>query len=132
MEKYFYSDQIDMIDAAEKDILFQYKKVLAIYAKKIRKYRATMNVFLGWKNSISNIVYNSHRPPITSGYMAFICCQILNPEGKIVESEDHDMYMDFAWMISVYENGLVFIEDKVDDDLSDQMRSIEEYFEDPY
>ena len=63
--------------------------------------------------------------------MSFVRWQVLTTEGKIVESEDQDVYMDFAIMIGRCINGVVCLNDSIDE-LYEYNEMVEDYFADPY
>ena len=115
----------------EERVLDEYRRVLDKYVSLFRRFDATCNVRLSWKNSQSGIIYDE-RPIISDGYHSYVTCTVYNASGLIVESLDHDMYMDFAWGVSVCKNRIMYIDDSIDDDLFSAMESCLDYFNDPY
>ena len=63
--------------------------------------------------------------------MSFVRWKVLTAEGKIVESEDHDAYMDFAIMIGRCINGVVCLNAPIGE-LYEYNEMVEDYFTDPY
>lgn len=132
MQVYFSPNHLDEICEQENLILERYKGVICSFAQNAYKERGVVfRVFLAWKDDISDRTYNIQRPVIQNGYMSFVCWQVLTAEGKIVESEDHDMYMDFAIMIGRCSNGVVCLNDSIDE-LYEYNEMVEDYFADPY
>lgn len=132
MQVYFSPNQLDEICEQEDLILEKYKGVIRSFAQNAYKERGVVfRVFLAWKDDISDRIYNIQRPVIQNGYMSFVCWQVLTAEGKIVESEDHDVYMDFAIMIGRCSNGVVCLNDSIDE-LYEYNEMVEDYFADPY
>ena len=57
---------------------------------------------------------------------------MLGRDGDVIESADHDMYMDFAWMLSISDRGSVVVCTDVDGEAVEMMQVCEAYFRDPY
>lgn len=125
-------EQLAEIDRQEECLLDKYREIIYSFKFPEKKYGVRFRVFLSWKNYISNIIYNDHRPIIQNGYMSFVCWQVCTPEGRVVESEDHDAYLDFAIQIGDYNNGVVKIDNCINDELYEYKEMIEAYFADPY
>ena len=132
MQVYFTPNQLDEICERENLILERYKGVIRSFAKSAYKERGVVfRVFLAWKDDICGRTYDIQRPVIQNGYMSFVRWQVLTAEGKIVESEDRDVYMDFAIMIGRCINGVVCLNDSIDE-LYEYNEMVEDYFADPY
>ena len=132
MQVYFGLDQLDEIRKQENLILERCKEVIRSFEQNTYKERGIVfRVFLSWKDGISGRIYDIQRPVIRNGYMSFVCWQVLTAEGEIVESEDHDTYMNFAIMIGRCCNRVVCLDDSIDE-LYEYNEMIEDYFADPY
>ena len=132
MQVYFTPNQLDEICERENLILERYKGVIRSFAKSAYKERGVVfRVFLAWKDGIRGRTYDIQRPVIQNGYMSFVRWKVLTAEGKIVESEDRDVYMDFAIMIGRCINGVVCLNDSIDE-LYEYNEMVEDYFADPY
>ena len=132
MQVYFTPNQLDEICERENLILERYKGVIRSFAKSAYKERGVVfRVFLAWKDGIRGRTYDIQRPVIQNGYMSFVRWKVLTAEGKIVESEDQDVYMDFAIMIGRCINGVVCLNDSIDE-LYEYNEMVEDYFADPY
>lgn len=132
MQVYFTPNQLDEICERENLILERYKGVIRSFAKSAYKERGVVfRVFLAWKDGIRGRTYDIQRPVIQNGYMSLVRWQVLTTEGKIVESEDQDVYMDFAIMIGRCINGVVCLNDSIDE-LYEYNEMVEDYFADPY
>ena len=132
MQVYFTPNQLDEICERENLILERHKGVIRSFAKSAYKERGVVfRVFLAWKDGIRGRTYDIQRPVIQNGYMSFVRWQVLTAEGKIVESEDQDVYMDFAIMIGRCINGVVCLNDSIDE-LYEYNEMVEDYFADPY
>ena len=132
MQVYFTPNKLDEICERENLILERYKGVIRSFAKSAYKERGVVfRVFLAWKDGIRGRTYDIQRPVIQNGYMSFVRWQVLTTEGKIVESEDQDVYMDFAIMIGRCINGVVCLNDSIDE-LYEYNEMVEDYFADPY
>ena len=115
----FAEENFDEIRRYEEGILAKYKSALAPYERKFRKYGAEVRVYLS-SGSYKN------------AYMDFVSCEVCDSNGKIIESKDGDLTMDFAWPIALYKNVMVYIEDGVSDELQDDMECCADYFKNPY
>ena len=132
MQVYFTPNQLDEICERENLILERYKGVIRSFAKSAYKERGVVfRVFLAWKDGIRGRTYDIQRPVIQNGYMSFVRWQVLTTEGKIVESEDQAVYMDFAILIGRCINGVVCLNDSIDE-LYEYNEMVEDYFADPY
>lgn len=124
-------DDVSRIVEIEERVLDEYRRVLDAYAAIFREFNAVLDVQLSWKNAIEDVLYDE-RPAITDGYNSFVTCAVRGADGAIIESLDHDMYMDFAWYVSICEKDVVCIDDSVDDELFSFMECCMDYFHDPY
>ena len=131
MIEYVSKDDVSRIVEIEERALDEYRRVLDQYAAMFRKFNAVLDVQLSWKNAKEDVLYNE-RPAIIDGYNSFVTCAVRGADGAIIESMDHDMYMDFAWFVSICEKGVVCIDDSVDDELFSLMECCMDYFLDPY
>ena len=132
MQVYFSPNQLDEICEQENLILEKYKGVIRSFAQNAYKERGVVfRVFLAWKDDICGRTYDIQRPVIQNGYMSFVRWQVLTAEGKIVESEDRDVYMDFAIMIGRCITGVVCLNDSIDE-LYEYNEMVEDYFAGPY
>ena len=132
MQVYFSPNQLDEICEQENLILEKYKGVIRSFAQNAYKERRVVfRVFLAWKDDICGRTYDIQRPVIQNRYMSFVRWQVLTAEGKIVESEDRDVYMDFAIMIGRCINGVVCLNDSIDE-LYEYNEMVEDYFAGPY
>lgn len=132
MQVYFGLDQVDEIRKQENFILERCKEAIRSFEQNVYKERGIVfRAFLLWKDGISGRIYDIQRPVIRNGYMSFVCWQVLTAGGEIVESKDHDMYMDFAIMIGRCSDGVVCLDDSIDE-LYEYNEMVEDYFADPY
>lgn len=132
MQVYFRPGQLDEICNHENHILEKCKETIRSFEQNTYRGRGiTFRVFLAWKDDISGRTYDIQRPVIQDGYMSFVCWQVLTAEGKVVESEDRDVHMDFAIMIGRCINGVVCLNDFIDE-LYEYNEMVEDYFSDPY
>ena len=132
MQVYFRPGQLDEICNHENYILERCKETIHSFEQNTYRGRGiTFRVLLARKDDISGRIYDIQRPVIQNGYMSFVRWQVLTTEGKIVESEDHDMYMDFAIQIGWCSNGVVCLDDSIDE-LYEYNAMVEDYFADPY
>lgn len=131
MEKIFDLDEVSLIIQAEESTLARYRTVISTYAEKFKPYKVSMVVEIGWGVGDHGSGLNT-RPEIQTDYSAFIVCKIFNRDGHIVESDDHDIYMDFAWPLSAFVDNHISVYLDIDEDLFDMMESCENYFRHPY
>lgn len=90
MLAYFRPDSFEEICRQENFILERCKEAIHAFEQNAYKERGiAFRVFLAWNDALSGRTYEIQRPAIRDGYMSFVCWQVLPPEGKIVESEDH-------------------------------------------
>ena len=134
MLAYFRPDSFEEICRQESFILERCKEAIHAFEQNAYKERGiAFRVFLAWNDALSGRTYEIQRPAIRDGYMSFVCWQVLTAEGKIVESEDHDMYMDFAMQIGGCRDGVVWVDDAiVNDELHEYRQMVEDYLTDPY
>lgn len=121
------SDQIQEIEKWEQEMLDAYDSTLRTYISHLPR---DVNAVLRLDRETD--AGRADRPVVSPGYRAFITLTVLDRQGNVIESEDHDMYMDFAWRISVYRGGMVEVEDEVDDDFEESLKSYLEFFRNPY
>ena len=129
MIKRFPASDITSIQQAELSAYSAYKSVLETYANRYSHYGVKLNISISRESGgkVSNV-----QPEIDSTYKAYVICQGIDPNGNIVESLDHDFCFDFAWFLSVYDNGQVSVYDDVDDDVYELMETCDDYFANPY
>lgn len=134
MLAYFRPDSFEEIRRQENFVLERCKEAIHAFEQNAYKERGiAFRVFLAWNDDLSGRTYEIQRPAIRDGYMSFVCWQVWTAEGKIVESEDHDMYMDFAMQIGGCRDGVVWVDDAiVNDELHEYRQMVEDYFADPY
>ena len=125
VEVFCWEDE-SSIARLENTVLNKYKSVLKTYEEKFYRYGAHLKINISW-GRLDDIT--NYRPPIRSNYCSFITCQIIDKHDNIIESDDHDTYMDFAWPLSIYHNGGVYVYTEIDDDLFELMDACEDYFE---
>ena len=111
------------IRQAEQAVYQTYKSVLEPYAARYSHHGVTLNVAISRE---------SNALEMDSNYKAYITCQGIDSNGKIVESADHDFCFDFAWFLSTCDKGQVAICTDVDDDVYDLMKTCDDYFASPY
>lgn len=131
MEKTFDLAEVSLIIHAEEATLARYRRAISTYAKKFKRYGVSITVEIGW-GMATHHNESDVRPKIESTYSAFIVCKIMDRDGHIVESNDHDMYMDFAWPLSRCVNNRVLVFLDIDEDLFDLMSTCEDYFHHPF
>ena len=112
----FAEEKFDEIRRYEDGILAKYKSALA---RAFREYGAELRVYL------SSGSYKNE-------YMDFVACEVRDSDGRIIESQDGDLTMDFAWPVAIYKNARVYIDDDVSDDLPEDMECCADYFKNPY
>ena len=113
----FPVEETQAIQQAEETTLERYRAALREYAKAFARYGAST-------------VLEIQREPNSS--RAWIACRVLGRDGEVIESADHDMYMDFAWMLSISDRGSVVVCTDVDGEAVEMMQVCEAYFRDPY
>mgnify|MGYP007084676590 CR=1 FL=1 len=131
MEIKIKASDTESVVACEEAILNKYVQAMAPHKKKFLRHSANLVMQLSWKNVVSGVCC-SDRSDFVQGYTGFIICGLYDQEGCIIQSKDHDLYLDFAWMISSYAEGMICIEDEVDKDFYDTMKICEDYFMNPY
>ena len=112
-------DNVTRIQNVEAEILSKYVAALEPYKKEFSNYKAELRVYLSW-GTFGNV------------YTDFVVCEVCDSDGKIIESKDEDLTMDFAWPIAIYRNGSVHFDDEVSDDLPEDMECCADYFKNPY
>lgn len=134
MQAYFSSDSFEEICGQENFLLERCKEAIHAFEQNAYRERGIVfRVFLAWKDALGGRTYDIQRPAARDGYVSFVCWQVLTAEVKIVESEDHDVYMDFAMQIGDYRDGVVCVDDSiVNDELHEYMELVEDYFANPY
>ena len=123
MTKYFLMNDLASIRQAEQAVYQTYKSVLEPYAARYARYGVTLNVAISREPDA---------PEMDSSYKAYITCQGVDSNGKIVESADHDFCFDFAWFLSACDKGQVAVFTDVDDDVYNLMKTCYAYFASPY
>lgn len=123
MTKYFPVNDLASIRQAEQAVYQTYKSVLEPYAARYSHHGVTLNVAISREPDA---------PEMDSAYKAYITCQGVDSNGKIVESADHDFCFDFAWFLSACDKGQVAVFTDVDDDVYDLMKTCDDYFASPY
>ena len=121
------AENSSLISAMEERTLNLYQKSLASRVKKIENYGVKCLLGLSWK--IENTIIDDQRPKISEGYRAFITISVCNASGEVVESLDHDVYMECAYFVSQYYKGCVHIYDTVDEEAYEALEDFLRYFE---
>lgn len=118
MEKVFIEHDIRSIREAEKEAFTLYAPIFKLYGDKFSWYAVKLVASIERQNA--------------SPYRAFVVCKIIDNTGHIVESKDHDMFMDFAWPLAFSANGYVSVYVDVNDDAVALLQACEEYFQHPF
>lgn len=118
MEKVFVENDIRSITKAENEAFALYAPIFKSYSDKFSRYAIRLYAGIEREN--------------TSPYRSFIVCKVIDNKGHIVESKDHDMFMDFAWPLAFSANGYVSVYVDIDDDADALLQTCEDYFQHPY
>ena len=129
MEKRFSPHSLASIDEAERLAYRLYKDALEPYAVKYASYGVSLKIAIEWK---SRGLQMKTRPEIDSTYEAIIVCRGFDSSGHIVESSDHDFYMDFAWFLSKYGGGEIVVFEDIDGEMHELLQTCDDYFAHPY
>lgn len=117
-EMIFFEHDSEAILRAENEAFALYAPIFESYRDKFKRYAVRLTA--GIEREAASL------------YRAFIVCKIIGNDGKVVESADHDIYMDFAWPLSSCCNGQVTVFADVDDDAIKLLQACEEYFQNLY
>lgn len=131
MNLVFSGETLSSLYKLEQETAQKYRKALAPYLSYIPELGLSYEMYMAWKNTQSGNLYND-RPPINDGYAAFIVFKIKKQSGKIVESTDHDVYMDYSWIVSEYSNGIIHVYDDVNEEATTTLEDCIIYLQNPY
>lgn len=129
MERAFHYNDVISLRNTEEATFALYQAALKPYAEKFAKYGASLSASI--EREGENISSNACTK-INSTYKAYIVCKWVDRNEKVIESLDHDMTMDFAWLLSACENDQVIVYADIDSDMIDILQACEEYFSHPY
>lgn len=100
---YLDSKNLTMISATEDRIYEDYKRLIEQYTDKFNAYGCDILLRKSWHYDGDDTIYYE-RIPIKRGYSSWIFCDIINNNGVIVESDDHDVYMSAEWGMLGYDS----------------------------
>lgn len=136
MDVLLHQTTLSTLFRIEQEIEQRYQTTLKPYLSQISDLGFSYEIHLSWKNTRTGVLYKI-RPEVINGYASFITLQIKEQSRKIVESTDHDMYMDFAWIVSEYKvskykGNVVHVFDNVDDDAVETLDDCINFLKNPY
>lgn len=131
MDILLHQATLSVLFRIEQEIEHRYHTTLEPYLSHISDLGFSYEIYLAWKNTLSGILYKS-RPEVVNGYASFIVLKIKEQDGKIVESTDHDVYLDFAWIVSEYTGNVVRVYANVDDDAVETLDDCINFLTNPY
>ena len=146
MDVLLHQTTLSTLFRIEQEIEQRYQTTLKPYLSQISDLGFSYEIHLSWKNTCTGVLYKI-RPEVINGYASFITLQIKEQSGEIVESTDHDMYMDFAWIVSEYKvskykvskykvskykGNVVHVFDNVDDDAVETLDDCINFLKNPY
>lgn len=117
-EMVFSEHDSEAILRAENEAFARYAPIFESYRDKFTRYAVRLTAGIEREDA--------------SPYRAFVVCRIIGNDGRVVESADHDIHMDFAWPLSSCCNGRVSVFADVDADAIELLQACEEYFQNPY
>lgn len=115
----------------EQEIEQRYQTTLKPYLSHISDLGFSYEIYIAWKNTLTGDLYKI-RPEVINGYASFIVLKIKEQSGEIVESTDHDVYLDFSWIVSEYTGNVVRVYDNVDDDVVSTLDDCINFLKNPY
>ena len=90
------------ISAIEDRIFLDHKHIIEQYADKFEAYGCHIMIQKIWKYDGDETIYYE-RPQLSRGYGFWINCDMVNKNGAVVESDDHDIHMSMSWGILGYD-----------------------------